>query len=424
MEIVMSLELVFEASRTLEKYRRGPLRGQLDGFCGWLLNQGFKCGTIRQHLANVSHFNEFLAEQNHRKLRRLSTKHISAFFEVYPSQAKNRGPIDKRIQRIRWSINRLVQYLRQLGVFEVHAKPEIYQPVLADYVQWMHKYHCAVPGTLEVRSHSLSQFLKWLGPKATYQGLAELTPELIEQFCLHYAQTAGPCARRSMQAAVRTFLRFCLQKAVIQYPMDKAVPTQHTYKLATVPRGLSHEQAQTLLDCVNRKTPMGRRDYAIIQLLYTYGVRGGQVRALKLTDIQWSKNQILFRALKRGKDSLLPLTHDVGKSLLDYLKNSRPAYACPYVFLTTKAPYRRLAQSATLSRIVRRYIVKAKIKVPFKGAHALRHCFGARMVQAGYPLKSVADVLGHRCLSTTFIYTKVDFNALKQAALPWPQEVS
>lgn len=419
----MSLELMFEASRTLEKFRNGPLRGYLEGFCDWLLNQGFKRGTIRQHLANVSHFNEFLAKQNYRKLRKLSAKQVDAFFKDYPSQAKNRGPIELHVRRIRWSINRFVQYLQQLGCFDQSAKPEIYQSVLTDYLQWMRNCQDAVTGTLDVRRHSLSQFLKWLGPKATYQGLAELTPETIEQFFLSDAQIPGPSARRSMQAAVRTFLRFCLQKAVIQHPLDKAVPTQRTYRLATVPRGLSQDQAQTLLDCVNRKTPMERRDYAIIQLLYTYGVRGGHVRALQLTDIQWSKNQILFKALKRGKDILLPLTQDVGNSLLDYLKNGRPAYACPDVFLTTKAPYHRLDHS-TLSGIVRRYILKAKIKVPSKGSHALRHCFATRMVQAGHPLKSVADMLGHRCLSTTFIYTKIDFNALKQAALPWPQEVS
>ncbi len=149
-----------------------------------------------------------------------------------------------------------------------------------------------------------------------------------------------------------------------------------------------------------------------------------QVRHLQLADIHWSKNQILFRALKRGKDSLLPLTDDVGKSLLDYLKKARPKRVCPYVFLTSCAPYHRLDQSSTISKIVCSYIVKARIDAPCKGSHALRHCFATRMVQAGHPLKSVADVLGHRRLSTTFIYTKVDFNALKQVALPWPQEVS
>ncbi len=288
----------------------------------------------------------------------------------------------------------------------------------------MHEDRHVTMATLIPRRQWLNQFLKWLGPKATHQRLSELTAEAVEQFFLSYAETLGSSSRQAMGTALRTFLRFCLQKAVIQHPLDKAVPTLHTYKLATSPRGLSHEQAQKVLRSVNRNTPVGRRDHAILQLLYTYGVRGGQVRNLQLTDIHWSKNQVLFKALKRGKDSLLPLTDDVGKSLLDYLKKARPKCACPDVFLTSCAPYHRLDQPSTLTKIVRSYILKARINAPSKGSHALRHCFATRMVQAGHPLKSIADVLGHRRLSTTFIYTKIDFNALKQVALEWPQEVS
>ena len=420
---VMSIELVFEASYTIKKLRSGPLGNILDEFCERLLERGYSRGTIRLLLSHVSHLNQYLESQNIGKDDVLSESDINKFFKEYPRYSRNRGPLDKHIRRLRFSINRFVQYLQQLGRFDSQDEPPVFATILEDYLRWMHDERHVTMGTLEVRRHSISEFLKWLGPKATDQGLAELTPEVIEQFFLSYAETSGPSARRSMQAALRTFLRFCLQKGFIQHPLDKAVPTLHTYKLATVPRGLSHKQAQKLLDSVNRKTPVGRRDYAILQLLYAYGVRGGQVRALQLADIQWSKNQILFKALKHGKDSLLPLTQDVGKSLLDYLKKARPDAACPQVFLTSRAPYHRLVRSNALSAIVCRYIIKAHVKVPSKGSHALRHCFATRMVQAGHPLKSVADVLGHRCLSSTFMYSKVDFNALKQVALEWPQEV-
>jgi len=226
-----------------------------------------------------------------------------------------------------------------------------------------------------------------------------------------------------MQAALRTFLRFCLQKGFIQRPLDVAVPTLRTYKLATVPRGLSREQAQAVLKCVDRCSPVGRRDYAMLQLLYTYGVRGGQVRALQLADIQWPRNQILFKASKHGKGSLLPLTEEAGQSLLDYLKEARPQSSYPQVFLTCRAPYHPLGKCGTLSAVSQRYIQKASIDIASQGSHAWRHCFATRMVQSGHSLKAVADVLGHRHLSTTFIYTKIDFNALKQVALEWPQEV-
>jgi site-specific recombinase XerD len=93
------------------------------------------------------------------------------------------------------------------------------------------------------------------------------------------------------------------------------------------------------------------------------------------------------------------------------------------VFLTCRAPYHPLPHSSSLSAIVERRIRSAGIEFPSKGAHVFRHCFATRMLQNGHPLKAVADVLGHRHLGTTFIYTKVDFNALKQVALEWPQEV-
>jgi len=322
-----------------------------------------------------------------------------------------------------YSVNRFLHYLHESGLLDLLAHQEIYQPLLDLYLTWMRRYQHASDGTLEVRSHSITRFLQWLGPEATADGLRRLTPERIEDFFLSYAQRMGRSARRSMQSALRAFLRFCLHQGYIDRPLDLAVPTVRTYKLATVPRGLSDTEAQQVLRCINRSNHVGRRDYAIVQLLYTYGVRGGQVRALCLEDIDWAHNQILFKGTKHGKDSRLPLTAQVGESLLDYLQNSRPPSSSPHVFLTCRAPYHPLPHSSSLSSVVERRIRAAGVDCPNKGAHAFRHCFATRMLHEGHSLKAVADVLGHRHLKTTFIYTKVDFNALKHVALEWPQEV-
>jgi site-specific recombinase XerD len=320
-----------------------------------------------------------------------------------------------------YSINRFLAYLRDSRLLDSLPQQKIYQPLLHGYLEWMRHYQHAADGTLQVRSQSLTQFLQWLGPEAAPDGLSRLTAQRIEAFFLRYAQSMGRSARRSMQSALRTFLRFCLHQGYIQRPLDYAIPPLRTYKLATVPRGLSDPQAQQVLRGINRNSHAGRRDYAILQLLYTYGVRGGQVRALRLEDIDWTQNQIFFKAVKNGKDSRLPLTTPVGESLLDYLRNARPPYSYPQVFLTCRAPYHPLPRSTALSAIVERHLRAAGIQLSSKGAHAFRHCFATRMLHQGHSLKAVADVLGHRHLSTTFIYTKVDFNALKQVALEWPQ---
>ncbi|MBW2647315.1 MAG: tyrosine-type recombinase/integrase [Deltaproteobacteria bacterium] len=233
--------------------------------------------------------------------------------------------------------------------------------------------------------------------------MSELTPETVENFFLSYAQKMGRSARRSMQSSLRTFFRFCLYQGLVPRPLDCAVPTLRTYKLATVPNGLTDEQARKMLNGINRSNNAGRRDYAICQMLYAYGVRGGQVGALRLKDIDWATDRIFFKALKSGKASLLPLTSEVGQSLLDYLQNARPPSAYQEVFLTTRAPYHPLSNSSTLSEIVARHIRNAGIKSHSKGAHIFRHSFATRMLQKGHCLKEIADVLGHRHLGTTFI---------------------
>ena len=420
----MALEMVFVCSRTIGALRSGPLGKLLDGYCDWLLECGFKRATVRTHLANVSHLNAYLALQKGRGRRSLSAEDVSGFSKEYSSRVCSGEFSDYHVRRVRWSINRFIRYLRRQKLFEPLVKPTIYQPLLEAYLEWMRDYQHAAPGTLDIRSHSLGQFLQWLGPQATPEGLPELTPETVEQFFLSYARNMGLAARRSMQSALRTFFRFCLHQGYVQRPLDCAVPTLRTYKLATVPRGLADEQARKVLNGINRCSNAGQRDYAICQLLYTYGVRGGQVRALRLEDIDWAKDRVLFRALKHGKDSLLPLTAEVGQSLLDYLQNTRPSSTYQEVFLTTRAPYHPLPISSTLSEIVSRHICAADINCRSKGAHVFRHSFATRMLHKGHSLKEVADILGHRHLGTTFIYTKVDFSALKQVGLAWPREVT
>lgn len=418
----MALEQIFECQRTLRRLHSGPLGNLLEGFCNWLLEHGFSRWTIRKHLFNVSHLNEHLGGPGSGFRESLGSRDIAGFFKAYPLLCRRRGGLEGHVRRVRYSVNRFLDYLRDSGLFDPSSGQEIYQPLLDAYLKWMRDYQHASEGTLEIRCHSITQFLKWLGPDAIPEGLLRLSSDRIEDFFISYARSMGRSARRSMQSALRTFLRFCLHQGYIEKSLEHAVPTLRTYKLATVPRGLTDTQAQQVLRCINRNSHVGRRDYAIVLLLYTYGVRGGQVRALRLEDINWEQNQILFKALKHGKDSRLPLLPEVGESILDYLQNSRPSCTYPHIFLTCRAPYHPLPNPNSLSAIVGRYIQTAGIEIPSKGAHAFRHCFATRMLYKGHSLKAIADVLGHRHLGTTFIYTKVDFNALRQVALEWPEE--
>ena len=161
--------------------------------------------------------------------------------------------------------------------------------------------------------------------------------------------------------------------------------------------------------------------FAIIQLLHTYGVRGGQVRVLRLQDIQWRQNRIRFSPQKGGKEVVEPLTDEVGEALLEYLRHGRPRSEHTEVFLTSCAPFQPLRSSCNVTTIVASRMRQAGVSGCPMGSHVFRHAFATRMLRHGQSLKTIADLLGHRNINTTFIYTKVDMETLRQLPLEWPE---
>jgi site-specific recombinase XerD len=419
----MALEQIFSCPRTLARLRSAPLGELLEGFAQWLIGHRFSRSTLRLHLAYLSHFNRYLGEQESTSRRLVSRQDVDDFRQVYPERSRHRGPLERHLHAMGWAISRFIAYLREQGAFrEPPSKPPLYQPLLEEYGGWMRQRQVC-EATLALREHSLSAWLQRLGPQAAVEGLERLDAEQVERLFLVQAQGMGQAARRSLQAALRTFLRFCRARGYIEAPLDEAVPTLRTYRLSTVPRAFSQEQAQRLLAAPDRHSAAGRRDYAILQLLYSYGVRSAQIRALRLHDIDWADNRIRFASCKNGKALALPLTEAVGEALLAYLRHGRPACSCAQVFVTARAPYRALRRSSNVSQVVRQAADKAGLQTSLRGAHALRHGLATRLLADGHSLKAIADVLGHRHLSTTFIYTKVDFAQLETVALDWPQEV-
>ena len=250
-------------------------------------------------------------------------------------------------------------------------------------------------------------------------------PHLL-RFAVDYAQRHGPGSQNWMQYSLRSFLRFCHYRAYIGEDLCHAVPARRRRRLARVPKSLPDSAIERLLSSIDRSCPLGLRDATIVVLATTYGVRGVQLRTLRLQDVDWEAEQIRFPAAKGGKALRLPLTAEVGNLILGYLQNGRPN-AAPYaeLFLQSRAPFRPFRWSGSFSNIVSRRLRQAGIELPegvSGGLHSFRHAFASRLT-GRVPLKHIADLLGHRDLGSTFIYTKVDFIALAETALRWPEEV-
>lgn len=217
-------------------------------------------------------------------------------------------------------------------------------------------------------------------------------------------------------AGLRAFLRFCFVEGLVGADLSAAALAVTGRRRSSLPRGISHTDAMALLKTCDRRRSDGRRDYAILLTVLRLGLRAGDVAGLTLDDIDWRGGEVVVRG-KGGRVDRLPLPADVGEAIAGYLQRGRPRISRRELFLRMLAPVGPLGRGG-VSFVVRRACGRAGV-VPV-GAHRLRHTLACEMVAAGVPLPEIGQVLRHRSIASTAIYARVDLDALRELAQPWP----
>jgi integrase len=230
---------------------------------------------------------------------------------------------------------------------------------------------------------------------------------------------AGTGALGSTQffvVALRAFLRFCFIQGLVPVDLSAAALTATGRRRPGLPKGISRAEAMALLDSCDRRTSIGRRNYAVLLVLLRLGLRAGEVAALRLGELDWRAGEIVVHG-KGHRIDRLPLPVDVGEAIAAYLRRGRPRSTHREVFLRSVAPLAALSRRG-VSLIVQRACVRAGL-TPV-GAHRLRHTLACDMVRAGVPLPEISQVLRHHSLVSTAIYARVDVDQLRTLAQPWP----
>jgi site-specific recombinase XerD len=186
-----------------------------------------------------------------------------------------------------------------------------------------------------------------------------------------------------------------------------------------VPKFLPVEQIQRVLNCSDRKTAIGKRNYAILLLLARLGLRAGEVVALTLDDIDWEAGLISVRG-KGKRVAQMPLPVEAGAAIADYLRQARPDCSSRRVFIRQNAPLVGFANSIAICSLVDRALERAGVESSYRGSHLFRHSLATEMLKQGASLSEIGDLLRHRRPDTTTIYAKVDLVSLRSIALPWP----
>ncbi len=410
---------LYVQAKTRQRLEDGPLGPYLESLAEALHREEYKDRTIRRYLRNADLFGRWLAKQEipiEAVDDAIGKQYINSFQRLkHPSRATGCLPANAH------GIHKILEVLRQQGIvpnpiaLEPSTTAERWLKQFADYLE-------REAGLANGTRHNYLRYAQALIERrfgAAEPDWGALSADDVTGFVCEQAGRLKGSSSQSPVTATRAFLRFLSFKGVVHSGLIGAVPTVRRYKQASLPNYLSQEEVTQALTNCDENTPLGQRNQAIIMLLARLGLRASEVTRLRLEDIDWQEGRVLIRAGKSACERSLPLSQDVGEILSTYLQHARPQSSHRELFLRARPPHIPL-KSCAVSSMTRQLLQCSGISGVRLGSHVFRHTAATQMVQNGASFKEVADVLGHACLDTTFIYAKLDLPTLARVAMPWP----
>ncbi len=423
-------------------WRTAPIRGLLrlthsqpdpavERFHAQLRTERYSAKTIKSCLSSARSFVRFLRTQE-LSLDAVRPEHVTAYLAHRLARARRtRGqPRDLRHWRNQQTNapRRLLRLIQGRWPPEVKAETSLdrfRREILAGYGRWLTDLHGFSQPTLAKNCYSARVFLDWFGERAKAATLRKLTVKDVDTFFVWRNPRLRRATRAGVAHCLRSFLRYLHGAELIDCDLASAVTSPRLYRFEGIPSALTDAHIKALLAATRQdRTKAGRRDYAILLLLATYGLRAGEVVRLRVEDLDWRREQFRVRHSKRGGEAFLPLTHSVGNAILDYLRHDRPATDHREVFLRSRAPYRPFSRSSSLSSMIGQHLRRLGIRPPKgrHGAHAFRYARAVGLLRAQVPLKTIGDLFGHHSASSTAVYLKLATDDLRDVGLDLPQE--
>jgi integrase/recombinase XerD len=422
MEVVM-LEHYFIKPSTIDRFRGSWIAEDVETYVAWLAEHGYSTKSIWRRVPIVFAFGEFARARGADAVGDLPA-HVQAFvadrIAAHYKRTRSRRPMAKEV---RGPVEQMLSVV--LPSFEPNGRrhhPQPFAEILPGFFEYLVDERGLRPASVLGYRHHLDRFEAYLR-RIGIESLPELSPAILSAFVVERAALGlAKSTVRDGAGVLRVFLRYAHRRGVLEADLSAAVGWPQVYRLSSIPRSISWGDVNRVLAEVERRTKVGRRDYAILLLLVTYGLRAREITALTLDDIDWKRERLAIPERKAGHSTAFPLSAVVGEAILDYLRGGRPETTDRHVFFRAAAPKRPLG-TAAVSGIARRYLLKAGIDVPRPGSHTLRHSAVQRLVDADFDLKTIGDFVGHRSPRSTEVYAKVAIEALREVALGNGEEV-
>jgi integrase/recombinase XerD len=407
------LEFYFSYRGVLKRLRCGALGADMDRIAGHLSALGYKRTSAKLYLSRIARFSHFAAT-------RCGSAPISE--AIVGRYLRSFGTGSPRIAAVT-----ALQHARRVApdrfvpaVLSVVGDPDA--SLLSSFSDYLSKVRGLEPKSREGVLLGARRFLHWFRIRHSGQDLGTLTAQhVLAAVEYQLSLTVASSTRTAATSHIRTLLRFLHWAGHHQQDLAPVVPRTPHWRLAHLPPRLSWGEVRRAIDAIGAATPIDLRDRAILLLLATTGIRNGELRALRLGDIDWRAGEVFVRRTKGKRDRVVPLLEETGVALADYILRARPKVDSPHLFLSFIAPVGPFRFAAPVSRIVRKRLGQCGIELGrVGGAHLLRHSLATQLVERRRPINEVADLLGHRSINTTALYVKVAISQLAEVALPFP----
>ena len=394
-----------------------------------LKKQGQAPGTLKNYINSFNVFKKYLSEY---KISKVDEKVCLAYIYLKTGmklESFNQKTLDPNINRRMKPLHLLLAYL-DTGKF-IYRPRRIKEPFICPegfcYEYEMFVEECRSRGyanaTINSNTDKVQYFLNYLDT-VPVSSSDEITIKHIDGFLSLYDSAAVKYVGIILYV-LRNYLSFIYQNGFTYTDLSLLLPKVRVMRNSSIRYAWKKADVLKLLKAIDREDPKGKRDYAIILMVVRLGFRVSDIRATKLSSLDWNRKTIRLNMVKTKQPIELPILDDIGWAVIDYLKNGRPKTSCERLFVRHRPPYSAFGEGASFHESLRRYMVKANLAIPLGvhyGMHSLRSSLAKNMLEAQAPLPVISEVLGHKNINTTGIYLKIDIKGLRNCALD-PEEV-
>lgn len=397
--------------KTHQTYSSLPVLGPIaNAFTDWVKRYGYAFRSMQMQLGSLRHLDRFFRRRGRHHLEDLRS---DDFTEARRRLAGGKSPMGGTIRLMQ----RFLEEKHNLAPNPIPATRV--EAELARFSDYLKQVRGVAQPTIAGNLSCVRAFLKFIGYERSRCAIAHLDLRLIEAFLRNQAKT---CSRRSLKYvdwSVRGFLRFQHATGVLPRPLHDLMSRVQVYRLEQLPRAIPWTEVQELLRSIKHRQPNDLRDFTMLFLMATYGLRRSEVVALTLDDIDWRAGILRVPQRKTGQHLALPLTDEVGDCLQRYLRHGRPPTHHRELFLRLLAPVVPL-HSGALNHILNERIRRSGLQLDTHGTHCFRHSFAMRLLHKGVALKTIGDTLGHRAVESTGVYLRLGVEELRGVGLEVP----